>query len=57
LLETSIWNVYTKTVRAGNIFKLTATKSAMTMIVFPKLMISVVIDAMQTAAISNLSEC
>lgn len=57
LLEVSIWNVYTKTVRAGNMFKLTATNKAMTMIVLPKLIMSVVIDAMQTEAIGNLSEC
>jgi hypothetical protein len=57
LFETSILKVSTKTVLAGNMFRLTATKSAMTMIAFPKLMISVVIEAMHTGAISNLSEC
>jgi len=49
--------VYTKTVRAGNMFRLTATNNAMTMIVLPKLMMSVVIEAMHTEAISNLSLC
>ena len=57
LLEVSIWKVYTKTVLAGNIFKLTATNKAMTMIVLPKLIMSVVIDAIHTEAIGNLSEC
>ena len=38
-------------------FRLTATNSATTMIALPKLMMSVVIDAMHTGAISNLSEC
>jgi hypothetical protein len=57
LFKTSMLKASTKTVLAGNMFRLTATNSAITMIAFPKLMMSVVIEAMHTGAISNLSEC
>jgi hypothetical protein len=53
----SIWNVSTKTVRAGNMFKLTATNKAIIIIDLPKLMMSVVMEAIQTEAIGNLIEC